>query len=112
MIRNRFSAKFSVTVACMVVISLLAFTPAFAGDELSREVQTQASQNQPASVSDVAEGAASVEAAGAAGATGLMTTNALVVGGAVFGTAAVLGVATSAASDTDGTGAHTTPAHH
>lgn len=98
MFKDRFSPKFSLIVACMMVVSLLAFTPAFAGDELSKEAQ--ASQSQPASVADAAEGAARVEAAGAAGAAGgLMTTSSLVVGGTVFGTAAVLGVATSAQSD-------------
>ena len=101
MSKDRFSSKFSFIVACMMVVSLLAFTPAFAGDELSKEAQTQASQSQPASVADAAEGAASVEAAGAAAgaAGGLMTTSSLVVGGAVLGTAAVVGVATSANSD-------------
>ena len=99
MFTDRFSSKFSLIVACMMVVSLLAFTPAFAGDELSKEAQ--ASQSQPASVADAAEGAASVEAAGAAAgaAGGLMTTSSLVVGGAVLGTAAVVGVATSANSD-------------
>ncbi|MCF8080416.1 MAG: hypothetical protein K9K88_14150 [Desulfobacterales bacterium] len=107
MFKDRFSSKFSMIIACMMVVSLLAFTPAFAGDELSKEAQVQASQSQPASVADAAEGAASVEAAGAAGAAGgLMTTNALVVGGAVFGTAAVLGATTSAANDNGTTAAH------
>lgn len=107
MVRDRFSSKFSLIVACMMVVSLLAFTPAFAGDELSKEAQAQASQSQPASVADAAEGAASVEAAGAAGAAGgLMTTSSLVVGGTVFGTAAVLGVATSAGNDNDTTAEH------
>jgi len=108
MFKDLFSSKVSMVIACMMVVSLLAFTPAFAGDELSKEAQAQAGQSQPASVADAAEGAASVEAAGAAAgaAGGLMTTSSLVVGGTVFGTAAVLGVATSAGNDSDTTSAH------
>ncbi len=98
MFKNRFSSKVSSAIACLMVLSLLAFTPAFAGDELSREAEAQTSQAQPASIADAAEGAARVEAAATAGGA-VVGANALVVGGTVFGTAVVLGAATSAQSD-------------
>ena len=102
MFKDRFLSKVSLIVACLMVVSMIGFAPAFAGDELTKEAQV--SQTQPTSVSDAAEGAASVEAAGAA--AGAAAASGLVVGGAVVGTAVVLGVTTAAGNDNDTTAEH------
>ncbi len=114
MLRSMLHSRVAIGLACCLVLSLFMFTPAFAGDELPNPAATTngSVQMSGSGVSSAAQGAANVEAAGAAGATGAGvggitgTTGGLIMGGAMLGTAAVLGTLTSAGNDNE------TTAHH